>query len=527
MKNYKRFIAGAIAVAISAGATGSVAYAKNLSAKNAPAAEKQESEAASDSERAPAEGSSAKDETVYVLCNSDASVKNVIVSDWLKNTGASTELSDISSLADIVNVKGNESFSQTGESLDWKAKGSDIYYKGTTDKQPPVTVKISYFLDGKSVSPEELKGRSGHVTIRWDYTNTQKSVKEINGEMKEIYVPFMAASAAVLDTDRFLNVQVTNGKVISDGERLIIAGAAFPGLSDSLGLEDTKEMSIDIPDYIEVSADVTDFRTTSSVTVVSNEIFSELKLDDSFDFGDLTAKLKELTEGADKLENGTAELYKGMKELSSKSGDLTDGVDKLYNGSDKLKNGAKELADGSAELAKGAKTLSDSTAELSNGVKDAKDGSKQLTDGIGSAKTGASELSDGAQKVNAGASSLSDGIDSAKAGSDELVNGFAKVNEGTSALSSGAEALTSGVGALADGGTKVSAGSKQLSGGMGELSKGASTISSSAAELSAGITSAKNGADSLTDGITAAKNGAEQLAAGSSQLEAGSEKLAE
>ena len=93
---------------------------------------------------------------------------------------------------------------------------------------------MEYFLDGKKVSPDSIKGKSGHLVIRWTYKNKQKVTKLVNGSEKELYVPFMAASAAVLSTDRYLNVEVTNGKILSDGEKLIVVGMAFPGLQDSL-----------------------------------------------------------------------------------------------------------------------------------------------------------------------------------------------------------------------------------------------------------------------------------------------------
>ena len=45
-------------------------------------------------------------------------------------------------------------------------------------------------------------------------------------------------SGAILSSDHFKNVEVTNGKVISDGENDIVVGIALPGLSDSLKLDE-------------------------------------------------------------------------------------------------------------------------------------------------------------------------------------------------------------------------------------------------------------------------------------------------
>ena len=106
-----------------------------------------------------------KEETVYVNMDASGNVEKITVSDWLKNNSQSAELSDSSSLSDIKNVKGDETFTQDGEKLTWQADGSDIYYQGTTDKELPVTVKLTYYLDGKEISPEDLAGKSGKVKI--------------------------------------------------------------------------------------------------------------------------------------------------------------------------------------------------------------------------------------------------------------------------------------------------------------------------------------------------------------------------
>ena len=42
-------------------------------------------------------------------------------------------------------------------------------YQGNIEKELPVELSVTYTLDGKSVSPEELAGKSGHVVIRFDY----------------------------------------------------------------------------------------------------------------------------------------------------------------------------------------------------------------------------------------------------------------------------------------------------------------------------------------------------------------------
>ena len=184
MNKCKKVIAGVVAVAVSAGVTTSIAYANNNGSTEVPTEKNNNKTSVSDTKRTSADGSVFKDETVYVLCNKDSSVKNIIVSDWLKDTKALSSVSDISDLKDIENVKGYEEFMQSGNELDWNADGNDIYYKGTSDKDLPVDVNVEYFLDGKKISLDKLTGKSGHVTIRWTYTNNQKVTKNINGKKK-------------------------------------------------------------------------------------------------------------------------------------------------------------------------------------------------------------------------------------------------------------------------------------------------------------------------------------------------------
>ena len=531
--NIKRIIAGLLAVTISAGATGSIAYAKSSGRASAKAEQPSADNKSVPASRRAAQGSASKDETVYVLCNGDSSVKKVIVSDWLKNTGALTDLSDISSLTGIVNVKGEEQFSQSGDELDWDAEGSDIYYRGTSDRELPVDVVMTYFLDGREVSLEELAGKSGHVTIRWRYINRSKVTKDIDGKAVSIYVPFMAASAAVFDSGSFLNAEVKNGRLISDGGRLIAVGVGFPGLAQSLDLDSVEGLDIDIPDSFEISGDVTDFRMNTSVTVVSDQLFADSSISDDMDVSGITEKLRELADGADKLADGTAKLFDGITELDEKSGALVDGIDRLADGSAQLSGGAKELSDGALALTDGAEKLSGGAASLGSGLASAKAGSSQLADGIDKAGEGVKAVSGGISQVRDGAEALRGGLGSAKEGSAQLRGGLGQLAEGAGTVAEGAKKLDSGAAALTDGlfsakegSAKLSAGLGSLGEGAGKLSEGAEKLSDGAASLSSGIGSAKEGSEKLSAGLGSASDGAAKLKTGAGSLTEGKTYLA-
>ena len=215
-----------------------------------------------------------KDESVYVIAGADGSVQKIIVSDWIKNNLKSDKIVDTAAIADAENVKGKESYVMNGDNMRvWDAKGGDIYCSGTLEKELPVSLLVTWELDGKKVSPAELAGKSGKLKIHFDYKNNQYETVEIDGKGEKIYVPFAVLCGMVLDTDVFTNVEVTSGKLIGDGDRVFVAGVAFPGLNENLGLDKDK---YEIPESIEITADVKNFEMTNTVTIATNEVFNKI-----------------------------------------------------------------------------------------------------------------------------------------------------------------------------------------------------------------------------------------------------------
>ena len=200
-----------------------------------------------------------KDESVYLISDANGNVNKTIVVDHLKNKDKKDTLEDASNLSDIENVKGKEKFTQSGDKLTWQAGGKDIYYQGTATEEPPVTQKVTYYLDGKEISPEDLAGKSGKVKIRFDYTNTTSYTETVNGEKQTVSVPFAAITGLVLG-DGFENIEVTNGKAEVSDSSSVVLGYALPGLKDSLGIKDKDlDGDVNIPEYMEMTADVENF----------------------------------------------------------------------------------------------------------------------------------------------------------------------------------------------------------------------------------------------------------------------------
>ena len=315
-----KILSGCLCAALICTITGASVYAEN-GALHAP----QDTKAAS----AAAEERASKEETVYVIAGADGKQQSVIVSDWLKNPNKETSLQDVSDLTDIENVKGDETWTANGTSLTWDAQGNDIYYQGKSETELPVTMNISYQLDGKDIAPAELAGKSGKVTIRFDYENHCTTTATVDGKEETLYVPFAALTGMLLDNERFTNIEVTNGRVVNDGSHTVVVGIAFPGLQDDLNIE---RDTLELPDYVEVSADVTDFALDTTLTLATNSVFSALQDSDFETVDDLKASFAKLTDAMQQLLDGSSELFEGLETLLEKSQTLVDGVVTLNNG---------------------------------------------------------------------------------------------------------------------------------------------------------------------------------------------------
>ena len=324
---------------------------------------------------ASAEAETSKDETVYVLAGADGTVQKIIVSDWIKNAMAADSLEDKTELSDIENIKGDESFTLGGDnSCVWDAQGNDIYYQGNIEKELPVQMSVCYTLDGQAIAPEALAGQSGHVTIRFDYQNMQYEEVLLDGKTEKIYVPFTMLTGMLLDTEVFRNVTVSNGKLINDGDRIAVVGIAFPGLQEDLAISKEK---LDIPDYVEISADVENFEMGMTMTLATTELFGAID-SDKLDLHELSDAMAELTDAMDQLMDGSSQLYDGLCTLLEKSGDLVSGINKLAEGAAQLKAGAESLDSGAAQLQAGAAQLSSGLNTLNANSSSLNGGARQV-----------------------------------------------------------------------------------------------------------------------------------------------------
>lgn len=512
-----------------------------------------------------AEPSVHKEETVYVKIDESGKVNQVTVSDQLKNIKGQKSVKDQSSLKGIENVKGEEIFTKTDQGLLWETDGgSEICYQGTTSEPLPLGMDITYELDGKEISHKELEGMTGHLKITYSYQN-------FTGEGED-YVPFLMATGMILDNEKFTNVTVENGKILSDGEHEIVVGMGIPGISAYLGLEFASDHEVNIPEKFIIEADVIAYKPVVSMTIATSNLLGERenKTIDSLD---------ELKDALNELEDASMQLVEG-------SGKLKDGLVTLQESSVSLIDGVNTLAEGGTELSKGTEQLVGGLKATKNGAISLKDGLLQLQQGVGSMKeqtsSGIQDLYQGSFIVASGIKTAGEGAAKLNAGIDVAASGVKQISESSAAAIGGVHAMeqlaatmpsnveeslrTAGIdedvisqvvdivsttcsAPISAYGTQVEAGLSSMKSGAdelyaslsgeGTLKKGAESISIGLATNSAlyggaikiqqGIgelgTSLSNGTDTLLSGIERLQSGNTQMIGGLDELGAGAGKL--
>ena len=245
-----------------------------------------------------------KSETVFINLDPTGKPYETTVTDWIHSDTPDAVLNDLSDLTGIENIKGLQQPRQEGDRLTWKMEGSDLYYTGKTDKEPPVDVEITYTLDGKSIEPQELPGKSGQLSMTVRFRNTQKQRVTIAGKDTDMYTPMLVAAGMSLPDDTFQNVKVSEGSVISDGSNQIVAFACVPGLNDSLALGTYRIQEIndlDFPEEFTVKADVQNFEMGPVMVAVTPELPDLDELTKSDEFDDMRQDLTDLQDMQDDL----------------------------------------------------------------------------------------------------------------------------------------------------------------------------------------------------------------------------------
>lgn len=485
-----------------------------------------------------------KDETVYVIMDADGSETERVVSEWLKNPEKLETIDDTTDLTEIRNTNGDEKFSQKGRKLTWQAAGNDIKYTGNSSESLPVSVKVTYYLDGEEMSAEEIAGQSGDVEIHFDYGVNARDRVTSDGTGYDLTHPYVMASGVVLDNDKFSDVTVSTGRVMSENGAAVCLGIALPGMQDNLAL--SKDM-IDIPESVVIKAETTDFKIDGTYTVALTGLLENIDTDT----GDVTSELSELESALGKLSGASDKLVSGSRKLSKGADKLSDGTSTLASGTSKLKKSGKKLQGGVSKLTSGSKKLASGTKGIKDGTAAAEKGVKQISDGLDQLSSNSEALNEGTKQIETSvfasattqlqAMLVAGGMPQEQAAKFELKPDTYKdvLAQLSQALPDHKEAFEQVRGSLdsvekyvgsvktyTDGVDQISEGADKLSSSMGKLTKGAEAVDEGASQVYSGLDSLSKKMPELKKGISQLDKGADAIDSGAGELAEGADTLA-
>ena len=261
-----------------------------------------------------------KNETVYTILNSDGSVNKTTVNESILNKKNVKEINDYTVLDNIINLSSGSEYSKNGKNLTWSLNDSNILYKGTTDKSLPISVKVTYKLNGEKKELKDILGKSGNVEIIIDYTNLDKHTVNVNGTKTAMYTPFVVVTGTYIDNKNNSDIKVTNGKTYETAGKTFVSMISTPGLIESLG--GSKELN-----EVKISYKTTKFELNSIYSVVMPKIVDKSILSNFDKLDPIYSKFSELQTNMDLIVSSSKELKDGTSllknTLNNSIGDLT------------------------------------------------------------------------------------------------------------------------------------------------------------------------------------------------------------
>ena len=160
-----------------------------------------------------------KEEVVYIMLDAVGNVDNVNV----VNIFGKGEITDYGNYSSVKMLTSTNPITQNGDTITFVSDQDRVYYQGTLDNaQIPWKVAIEYTLDGKVVTPEELAGQSGALTIHITITENEKC-------KGPFYDSCALQAAFTLDTTRCENIMAEGATLANVSANKQISYTVLPG----------------------------------------------------------------------------------------------------------------------------------------------------------------------------------------------------------------------------------------------------------------------------------------------------------
>ena len=335
-----------------------------------------------------AESSSPKEEVVYAMLNHDGAVNGIYVVNIFNGSHNIVDYGDYSA---VRNMTTNDKISQNGDKITVTNTGDKLYYEGTLKEHSlPWNIAITYYLDGKAYSADDIAGKSGKLTIKMKITRNQ----DCN---EEFYKDYALQTSFVLDTKKCSNIAADGATIANAGSNKQLSYTVLP------------DKGADIT----ITADVKEF-TMDAITINGIRLHLNIKVDDA----ELMKKVDELQDAVKTLDHGAKSINNGTSDLSGGRDKLVSGVNDLKNGSTSLDNGVNSLKSGIDQIQTGLNTLNSKSSSLDSGSEQVKSALIQIQSALSGVSMTADQITalvNASSSIKTAITSIYNGIDTLKA----------------------------------------------------------------------------------------------------------------
>lgn len=258
---------------------------------------------------------------------------------------------DYGKYSQVSNLSTSEELVYDGIKIDIDAR-ENFYYQGKMEaRELPWLIEMSWFLDGKRVSEEELLGASGKLKLVYE-------IKKNPRDKSNYYDYYVLQSSFHFDVDQVTNLQAEQGTLAAAGSTKMVNFMSLPGRGGTYSIE----------------ADIRGYEP-GMVQIAALPLSMDLDLSELSDY---TGDLKTLEMAISQLDVGTWDFLDGLYQLKEGSWAYYRGGLEILDGSYDLSSGLREMSRGSSEIHGGIGEISDGISALSKGSDELGDGLRSL-----------------------------------------------------------------------------------------------------------------------------------------------------
>lgn len=316
---FSRGIAGALVVVLAISAPSSVALA-------ADRASAQGAEAAQTQVQASLPASTAvfdKTEVVYVSLDATGAARSASVVNMF-DVESGGQVVDFGPYDDVLSLSEDKPLSREGQATSFSVGEGTFLYQGNVS-QPviPWNISLSYELDGRSVSADEVAGAEGEVVIHLKTGRNEDADRAF-------YDSYMLQATFTLPAGTCSDVVAEQATLAMSGEDRTVAFTVLPSHDGDF------TMKMNAKDFTLPAAQIVALPYTSVIEMPS----ADGMVDGVSELGDAVSRL---ASGAAQLDAGSSEFASGVGDFAAGSAQFGEGLGTLAASSDQLTEASAQV----------------------------------------------------------------------------------------------------------------------------------------------------------------------------------------